>query len=234
MKITRKRKEPRLLVQVLQALADLKETRGSTLRRVTDQVQTAINLAKARPKPKNVLGQVRRALKHGVQTGVLRHRAGKFRLATATEINHAIKLGCMPTKARRRRKCMKQPRRRRARTRQRRRRRFTSPTKRRRRRPREVIDTLCQDRIMDQIEKFKNYDSPNKGYVHRGQPRRRRRRCKRTRRRRKGTVRRRRPPKQPDQEQNAIMNLGRNIYDNPPPRKRRAARRLLSNNGILF
>lgn len=91
LKTPRNKKEPKLLVHVLHALADLKDARGSTLRKITDQVQIAINLSRTKPKPKNVLGQVRRALRHGVQTGVLKHRAGKFRLATATEINHALK-----------------------------------------------------------------------------------------------------------------------------------------------
>lgn len=87
----RNRKEPRLLAQVLQAVADLKEVRGSTARKIVDQVQTAINLSKVRPKPRNVTGQVRRALKHGVRTGVLRQKSGKFRLATTAAINNALR-----------------------------------------------------------------------------------------------------------------------------------------------
>lgn len=96
----RNSKEPRLLAQVLQAVADLKEVRGSTARKIVDQVQTAINLSNVRPKPRNVIGQVRRALKHGVRSGVLRQRSGKFRLATTGEINNAIR----KTRTRRRRK----------------------------------------------------------------------------------------------------------------------------------
>lgn len=90
-KVSRKKNDPKLLPRVLEALSDLKH--GSTLKKITDQVHAAIRLSKVRPRPRNVLGQVRRALKHGVQTGLLRHRAGRFRLATAKEINQVLKFG---------------------------------------------------------------------------------------------------------------------------------------------
>lgn len=93
------RKEPQLLSHVLQALTDFKA--GTTLKKITDRVQTAVNLSKVRPRPRNLAGQVRRALRHGVQTGVFKHRSGRFRLATTNEINQALKLGYVSAKRRR-------------------------------------------------------------------------------------------------------------------------------------
>ncbi|XP_017769818.1 PREDICTED: uncharacterized protein LOC108557695 [Nicrophorus vespilloides] len=71
---------PRLLTHVLQAVADLREPQGSTVRKILDQVQTAINISNIRPKPRNVVMQVRRAIKHGIDNGVLKQRAGKIQL----------------------------------------------------------------------------------------------------------------------------------------------------------
>lgn len=90
---SKKNKKPKLLVQVLQAVQDLRRTHGSTLKRIADQVQMAVKCSKIKPPPRNVFGQVRRALKYGIKAGILKHRSGKFRLATKTEINYALQRG---------------------------------------------------------------------------------------------------------------------------------------------
>ncbi|KAJ8916874.1 hypothetical protein NQ315_005881 [Exocentrus adspersus] len=73
-------KQPRLLPDVMQAIVDLKEGQGSTQNKILEHVQAIINTKKNSPKPRNVTMQIRRALKHGVQNGLIKQRAGKFSL----------------------------------------------------------------------------------------------------------------------------------------------------------
>ncbi|GJQ65252.1 hypothetical protein Trydic_g7380 [Trypoxylus dichotomus] len=76
----RSKETPRMLPYVMQAVADLTDISGSSTRKILDQVTTAINLLNMKPKPRNVVMHVKRALKHAVENGILKHRAGKYRL----------------------------------------------------------------------------------------------------------------------------------------------------------
>lgn len=71
-------KQPRLLPDVMQAIVDLKEGHGSTQNKILEHIQGIINTKKITPRPRNVTMQIRRALKHGVQNGLLKQRGGKF------------------------------------------------------------------------------------------------------------------------------------------------------------
>lgn len=71
---------PRMLPFVLQAVSDLKDVPGSTVRKILEQVHTAIDISDMKPKPRNVVMQVKKALRHAVENGVLKHKAGKYRL----------------------------------------------------------------------------------------------------------------------------------------------------------
>lgn len=76
----RKGKKPRLLSHVVKAVKNLKEIKGSSAGRITDQVRTLLNQTRITPKPRNVVMQVRRALNHAVQNGILLHRAGRYKV----------------------------------------------------------------------------------------------------------------------------------------------------------
>lgn len=72
---------PRMLANVLKAIADMKDNRGSSIRKIVEQVAHGSPIVnKAGKKPRNVTMQVRRALRHGVNTGLLVQHAGKYRL----------------------------------------------------------------------------------------------------------------------------------------------------------
>ncbi|XP_018576412.1 uncharacterized protein LOC108914959 [Anoplophora glabripennis] len=71
-------RQPRLLPDVMQAIVDLKEGHGSTQNKILEHIQGVINTKKITPRPRNVTMQIRRALKHGVQNGLLKQRGGKF------------------------------------------------------------------------------------------------------------------------------------------------------------
>lgn len=71
-------KEPRLLPSVMEAIASLKEKQGSTQRQILDHI--ANTLKKNKEGSRNVTVQVRRALEHGLQSGLIKHRSGKFTL----------------------------------------------------------------------------------------------------------------------------------------------------------
>lgn len=73
-------KQPRFLSDVMQAIVDLKEGHGSTQNKILEHIQSIINTKRIIPRPRNVTMQIRRALKHGVQNGLLKQRGGKFLL----------------------------------------------------------------------------------------------------------------------------------------------------------
>lgn len=217
--------EPKLLVQVLQALADLKDTRGSTLRRISDQVQTAVKLSKVKPVPRNVFGQVRRALRHGVQNGVLKHRAGKFRLATASEINYALKYGI--TRRRKRKGAYRKTKRR---TQRRSPSRVRMPRKRIRRHKKffnapleenSLKQILSYSNVADQQHTEPEMDNANNYIVNTEGRRGRRKRPvatkKRRRRRRKGGNSRRRKPRCRYEDD---INMAQDSFDVPVTKTR--------------
>ncbi|CAL7944510.1 unnamed protein product [Xylocopa violacea] len=65
---------PRLMNRVLDAVAHLCEGKGSTARDVLDFLRRSSKSA-----PRNLTMQVRRALKHAVNAGLLRHRSGRYK-----------------------------------------------------------------------------------------------------------------------------------------------------------
>ncbi|XP_012057315.1 PREDICTED: uncharacterized protein LOC105620432 [Atta cephalotes] len=68
---------PRLMARVLDAVANLGDTRGSSAREVLSFIRHS-NVSS-----KNLTLQVHRALKHAVNAGLLRHRSGRYKaLAT--------------------------------------------------------------------------------------------------------------------------------------------------------
>ncbi|CAH1993177.1 unnamed protein product [Acanthoscelides obtectus] len=72
---------PRFLPGVMQAIADLKDSRGSTQNKIIDYIQTAVTMTNLSPKPRNIAIQVKKALQHGVSRGLINQRSGKYRLA---------------------------------------------------------------------------------------------------------------------------------------------------------
>jgi len=69
--------QPRLLTPVLKVIAEMEEKRGSTFKSILTSIQNDSNI---QPKPRNVVVQVKAALKHGVINGVIRNKAGRFQL----------------------------------------------------------------------------------------------------------------------------------------------------------
>ncbi|KAJ8936392.1 hypothetical protein NQ318_010799 [Aromia moschata] len=115
--------QPRLLTAVMEAIASLKEGKGSTQKKIIEQVQTSLSSKNA--SVRNVMVQIRRAIRHGVESGLIKQKGGKFRLGLASK-DYAVfrnfqkidKGGDAPVREHRRR-----GRRRRRRSRRRRRRR---------------------------------------------------------------------------------------------------------------
>ncbi|XP_045479606.1 uncharacterized protein LOC123684401 [Harmonia axyridis] len=93
---------PRRLPHILQAIEDLGDVRGCSTKRIIDQLESTHYGNTERPK--NLTGDVRRALKYAVDNGIVRERAGKFTVASF----YGTKRGTDPNKSifdcRRRRK----------------------------------------------------------------------------------------------------------------------------------
>ncbi|XP_018576411.1 splicing regulatory glutamine/lysine-rich protein 1-like [Anoplophora glabripennis] len=70
--------QPRLLTAVMEAIANLKEGRGSTQKRIIDQVQCLLSANKMTFR--NPVVHIKKALRHGVHTGLIKQKGGKFRL----------------------------------------------------------------------------------------------------------------------------------------------------------
>ena len=74
----RKVSHPVTFRDVLQAICNLRDLRGSTIKKIVHQVQAGITRA---TKPRNVVMQVQRVLRDGVESGYFKHRAGKYMIA---------------------------------------------------------------------------------------------------------------------------------------------------------
>lgn len=73
-----RRPQPRMLNEVMDAIANLKETKGSTMRRILNQMETNHVFNK---KPAKLSAQpIMKALRHGVDMGLIRRNQGKFKL----------------------------------------------------------------------------------------------------------------------------------------------------------
>ncbi|XP_050305957.1 serine/arginine-rich splicing factor 11-like [Anthonomus grandis grandis] len=110
-------KEPRLLQSVMEAIAMLKEKQGSSQKQIIEHVTNL--LKKNKDGARNVTMQVRRALDHGLHTGLIRHRSGKYVLGLDKR-DYAIfrrfrQIAPSPTACRRRRRGKRGRRRRRRR-----------------------------------------------------------------------------------------------------------------------
>lgn len=86
-----KKNHPRMLANVLKAIADMKDNRGSSIRKIVDQVATSNLINKTGTKTRNVTMQVRRALRHGINTGLLVQHGGKYRLGLEERDNLPVK-----------------------------------------------------------------------------------------------------------------------------------------------
>ncbi|XP_018331779.1 uncharacterized protein LOC108741457 isoform X3 [Agrilus planipennis] len=77
----RDKSHPRLLPQVLRAVAELKDINGSTAKKIVSRVNELIKRCRTSgPKPRNVTMQVRKALHHGIENGLLKYRGGRYKL----------------------------------------------------------------------------------------------------------------------------------------------------------
>lgn len=70
---------PKMLANVLKAISDLKDARGSTLQKIVEQINVKCT-AENRRRPRNINMHVRRALRHGTQSGVVLYQGGKYKL----------------------------------------------------------------------------------------------------------------------------------------------------------
>ncbi|XP_030764110.1 serine/arginine-rich splicing factor 11-like isoform X1 [Sitophilus oryzae] len=70
-------KEPRLLPNVMEAIAHLKEKRGSTQKQIIEHLAHLLKKGNA---VRNVTMQVRRALEHGINSGLIKQKGGKYSL----------------------------------------------------------------------------------------------------------------------------------------------------------
>ncbi|XP_063927786.1 uncharacterized protein LOC135140956 isoform X2 [Zophobas morio] len=71
---------PRFLPEVLQAIYELKETGGSNSNKIVTHVKSSLHHNDSFPAPRNLSTQVRRALNHATTNGIVKQRAGKFRI----------------------------------------------------------------------------------------------------------------------------------------------------------
>lgn len=80
-KIRSKGKQPRLIQSVMQAIVHLRETDGSNLCRIVEYLQAVVNRRNLDPRPRGLAVQVKKALTHGIENGLIKNRGGKFSLA---------------------------------------------------------------------------------------------------------------------------------------------------------
>ncbi|CAH1183380.1 unnamed protein product [Phaedon cochleariae] len=72
---------PRLLNEVMEAIAKLKELDGSTPKKISNQVETI--LTRKKKQLQRDAGQIKKALKHGVLSGLITRVKGKYKLGLA-------------------------------------------------------------------------------------------------------------------------------------------------------
>ncbi|XP_043483260.1 arginine/serine-rich coiled-coil protein 2-like isoform X2 [Leptopilina heterotoma] len=78
---------PKLMARVLDAVAHLGETKGSSVRDILQFVKKGSNGPN-----RNLTMQVQRALKHAVTAGILRHRNGRYKnIISLSKITHSSK-----------------------------------------------------------------------------------------------------------------------------------------------
>lgn len=73
-----RRIQPRMLNEVMDAIANLKESKGSTMRKIMNQMDSNFTFTRKPLKPTAL--PIMKALRHGVETGLIRRNKGKFKL----------------------------------------------------------------------------------------------------------------------------------------------------------
>ncbi|EFA01637.2 serine/arginine repetitive matrix protein 4 [Tribolium castaneum] len=101
---------PRFLPEVLQAIYELKENGGSNSTKIVSHVKSSLRSVRSYNTVRNLSTQVKRALNHAASNGIVKQRAGKFRINT--EILNPNK-DCMECRRRKRLQAQRRRRRRR-------------------------------------------------------------------------------------------------------------------------
>lgn len=102
---------PRYFAEVIFAISELKEREGSNFTKIVSHVKALLMSEKCGTNtPKTVSKQVRRVLEHAETQGIVKQRAGKFKMNTDI-LNLRSNLSKHQTKGRRRKKRKKKQRR---------------------------------------------------------------------------------------------------------------------------
>lgn len=75
-KMASKKARPKMLNEVMDAIANLKEPKGSTMKRIVNQLEANFMLSRKSIKMTPII----KALKHGVKMGLIKRHKGKFKL----------------------------------------------------------------------------------------------------------------------------------------------------------
>ncbi|XP_060536478.1 ADP-ribosylation factor-like protein 6-interacting protein 4 [Cylas formicarius] len=172
-------KEPRLLCNIIEAIVNLKERNGSTEKQITDHLGEI--LKKDPNQRRNLAVQIKRAIDHGVKTGLVKRNRGKYSVGLNVSVikslrNMPLVEPCSSVKRGRRRRRRRRSGRRRSRR-----------SKRRRGRRHALTENDVSEEAESASEgSLDGADSPSD----RASRRRRRRRRRRSRRRRRRGSRR--------------------------------------------
>ncbi|XP_014602600.1 PREDICTED: uncharacterized protein LOC106786089 [Polistes canadensis] len=77
----------RIAALIISAIKDLRETKGSTIKKIIDYIKRSSNLSE-----KNVSRQVNAALKRGVEYGIIRKYRGHYFLPMENEVDRANRI----------------------------------------------------------------------------------------------------------------------------------------------
>lgn len=84
-KMRSKTNQPRFLQSTMQAIVDLRLTGNSTYCNIVDYLQGIIHSRKITPRPRALAIQVKKALQHGLDNGLIKYRSGKFLLSLSAK-----------------------------------------------------------------------------------------------------------------------------------------------------
>lgn len=94
-----KDRHPKMLPDILCAISDLKDISGCTAKSILNQVSTRKYSEEGRQTAKEIALQVRRALLHGTQTGLLVLKGGKYKIGDSDSVFGKIGNKNLPVKA---------------------------------------------------------------------------------------------------------------------------------------
>lgn len=77
-KVRSTKQQPKLLLSVLQAIVDLKDSGVTNYSRIVEYLQGVVKYRDITPRPRGLPLQVKRALKHAVDNGLVKHNNGKY------------------------------------------------------------------------------------------------------------------------------------------------------------